>query len=111
MQICLNFDFRNISGEFSENHMYFQPVTVFNVKEKAELLLEQYGKTASLFPHNVAMISLGDDFRFDHAIEWDQQYLNYIQLFNYINSNFNKYKTEIKFGTISEYFQVRFKYP
>ena len=86
--------------------MYFQPITPLNLKEKAELLLEQYGKTGSLFPHNVAMISLGDDFRYDHAVEWDQQYLNYLQLFDFINANFKTYKTEIKFATISEYFQA-----
>ncbi|CAG7824959.1 unnamed protein product [Allacma fusca] len=104
--ICLNFDFRNISGEYGENYRVAVPITKGNVKSKAELLLEQYGKTASLFPHNVAMISLGDDFRFDKTQEWDQQYLNYMKLFEYINSNFELYGAEVKFGTLADYFKA-----
>ena len=84
------------------------PITKSNVKQKAELLLEQYGKTGSLFSHNVAMISLGDDFRFDKPIEWDQQYSNYMKLFDYINANKDIYRAEVKFGTPSDYFEVNF---
>lgn len=54
-QICLNFDFKSITGEYSENSMIMQPITKNNVKEKAELMLEQYGRTASLFPHNMVI--------------------------------------------------------
>ena len=70
------------------------------------MLLEQYRKTASLFPHGVAMVNLGDDFRFDFAIEWDQQYRNYMKLFEFINAHKDIYNAEVKFGTISEYFDV-----
>jgi hypothetical protein len=83
-----------------------ETITKMNVKAKAELLLEQYGKAASLFPHNIALISLGDDFRYDRPIEWDQQYYNYMTLFNYINANKDYYKAEVGFGTISQYFKV-----
>lgn len=105
-QICLNFDFRNISGEYSENYLISTPITSQNVKQKAELMLEQYGRTASLFPHNVAMISLGDDFRFHKAVEWNQQYTNYMKLFEYINGNKQLYNNaEVQFGTVSDYFK------
>ena len=57
-----------------------------NVRERAELLLEQYGKTGSLFPHNVVLVPLGDDFTYNHPEEFDQQYANYNLLMNYINS-------------------------
>lgn len=82
------------------------PITDDNVKEKAELMLEQYGRTASLFPHNVILIPMGDDFRFTTLIEWDQQYLNYKKLFDYINSHKDRYNTEIGFGTVAGYFKV-----
>jgi len=86
-----------------------QPISKQNLKQKAELLLEQYGKQATLFPHNVALVSLGDDFRYSYPIEWNQQYYNYLALFNYINANKDLYKAELQFGTISDYFKVLFK--
>uniref|UniRef100_T1JDE6 Alpha-mannosidase n=1 Tax=Strigamia maritima TaxID=126957 RepID=T1JDE6_STRMM len=102
--VCLTFDFRKIKGEFTEYSQKAQPITKWNVKERAETLLAQYGRTASLFPHNVALISLGDDFRFDHESEWNQQYINYQQLFEYINSH-NEYRASVQFGTVSDYFR------
>ena len=61
------------------------PVTAANLKERSETLLEQYGKTGSLFPHNVVLVPLGDDFTYDHENEWDQQYSNYKMIMDYIN--------------------------
>lgn len=49
---------------------------------------------------------LGDDFRYTHDIEWDQQYTNYAQLAEYINNNKNKYKAEVIFGTPKDYFNA-----
>lgn len=103
--VCLNFDFRKVPGEFTEYSVKAQNITQHNVKEKAELLLEQYARTGSLFTHNVVLMPLGDDFRYNVVEEWDQQYNNYMKLINYINEHKHIYKTEIAFGTPRDYFE------
>ncbi|CAH1395333.1 unnamed protein product [Nezara viridula] len=104
-QVCLNFDFRKIAGEYTEYSLRAVAIDLENVKQKAELLLEQYGRTGSLFPHNVVLMPVGDDFRYDHDIEWLQQYTNYKRLFDYINERKNIYNAEIVFGTPADYFK------
>lgn len=105
-QICLSYDFRKIPGEYTEYSMRSVPIDEDNVKQKAETLLEEYGRTGSLFPHNVVLTLLGDDFRYDRDIEWDQQYRNYKKLFDYINSHKHIYNAEVSFGTPSDYFNA-----
>ena len=83
------------------------PITKINVQARAELLLEQYAKTGSLTKHNVVLALVGDDFRYDHELEWDQQYMNYQNMFNHINSKRQLYGIEeIGFGTLSDYFDA-----
>ncbi|KOX75617.1 Alpha-mannosidase 2 [Melipona quadrifasciata] len=103
--VCLNFDFRKIRGEYTEYSVRAVEITPNNVKQMAELLLEQYSRTGSLFTHNVVLMPLGDDFRYDHAIEWDQQYTNYKILMDYINSRKEEYNAEVVFGTPKDYFR------
>ena len=103
--VCLNFDFRKIRGEYTEYAVRAVDITLNNVKQMAELLLEQYSRTGSLFPHNVVLMPLGDDFRYDHLIEWDQQYTNYKILVDYINSRKEEYNAEVVFGTPKDYFR------
>ena len=69
---------------------------------RAELLLEQYGRTGSLFPHNVVLVPLGDDFRYNKDIEFDQQYENYMALMKHINTG--EYNAHVTFGTLTDYF-------
>ena len=45
----------------------------------------------------------GDDFRFDKAKEWDDQYNNYHRLMSYMNSN-SEMNIEVRFGTLQDYF-------
>lgn len=103
--ICLNFDFRKVPGEYTEYSIKAQFITEENVEAKADLLLEQYTKTASLFPHNVAFIPLGDDFRYNREKEVEQQYTNYKMLIDFINANPKRYNnTQISFGLPRDYF-------
>ncbi|XP_035211977.1 alpha-mannosidase 2-like [Stegodyphus dumicola] len=99
--VCLKFDFRQVGGEYSESTS--DAITEQNVELKANYLLSQYGRYASLFEHNVLLVPLGDDFRYNVYIEWVQQYENYKKLMNYIN-NRHDWHVEVKFGTLSDYF-------
>lgn len=105
-QVCLNFDFRRIPGEYTEFSIRAVPIDKKNVRQKAELLLEQYGRAGSLVPHNVVMMPLGDDFRYNYDVEWEQQYRNYVQLFDYINAHNTTYNAEFRFGTPADYFKL-----
>ncbi|XP_052836777.1 alpha-mannosidase 2 isoform X2 [Drosophila gunungcola] len=104
--ICLNFDFRKIPGEYTEYSVKAQFITDDNLEAKAQLLLEQYARTASLFPHNVALIPVGDDFRYNKDREVDQQYQNYKKLIDHIMANRRLYNADIRFGTPSDYFEA-----
>lgn len=106
-QVCLNFDFRKIPGEFTDYSELAVPIDDQNKMQKADLLMEQYGRTASMSPYNVALVPLGDDFRYDHDVEWDQQYRNYQKLFEHINGNADRYHgAEVRFGTPSDFFRA-----
>jgi alpha-mannosidase len=69
--------------------------------------MEQYTRTASLFPHNIALIPVGDDFRYNKEKEVEQQYTNYKKLIDYINANPVRYlNASISFGTPIDYFKA-----
>lgn len=102
--VCLNFDFRKIPGEYTEYSIKAQFITAENVEAKADLLIEQYARTASLYAHNVALIPIGDDFRYNKEREVEQQYTNYKRLIDYIMAHPERYQTEIGFGLPRDYF-------
>jgi len=101
-QTCLGFDFRHVDGEYNEFSIHYTPINQYNVQSRAELLLEQYGRTGSLYPHNVVLVPLGDDFRYNKDVEFDQQYENYMQLMKHINAG--DYNAHVTFGTLTDYF-------
>lgn len=106
-KVCLSYDFRKIGGEYMDYSQLAVSIDERNVKQKADALMGQYGRTGSVSPYNVALIPLGDDFRYDHAEEWDQQYTNYKKLFDFVNANKDRYRgAEVGFGTPSDFFRA-----
>ena len=53
---------------FNEYTRGTRPITPSNIKERSETILDQYGKTGSLYPHNVVLVPLGDDFMYYEVI-------------------------------------------
>lgn len=103
----MTYDFRKIPGEYTDYSELAVNIDEKNKQQKADLLMEQYGRTASVSRYNVALVPLGDDFRYDHDIEWDQQYTNYKKLIDFINTNKDRYHgAEVNFGTPSDFFKV-----
>ncbi|XP_026315015.1 alpha-mannosidase 2 [Hyposmocoma kahamanoa] len=106
-KICCQFDFKRLPGNGVTCPWGVPPVKITekNIHDRAFMILDQWRKKSQLYRSNVLMVPLGDDFRYDRANEWDNQYLNYEMLIDYINSNV-EYNAEVQFGTLQDYFKA-----
>ncbi|KOB73473.1 Alpha-mannosidase [Operophtera brumata] len=80
-------------------------INPYNVKDKSELLLEQYSKTGTTTQHNVIIAPLGGPYRYESQSEFDYQYNNYQKLADFVNANREIYKATMEFGTPKDYFK------
>ena len=107
--VCCQFDFARIHGYGGcPWHKPPRLITDNNVKERAELLLDQYRKKSTLYATNVVLAPLGDDFRYGNAREANVQYENYERIMTYLNKHHPE--VTIQFGTLRTYFEAVFEY-
>lgn len=92
---CKPYDFRWF-GKIHENEL----------RQKADQLIAEYSRSASLYPHNTFLAIVGGDFRYEVDYEFDSQY-NYKMIIDYVNSNSARYNnTKLQFGTPKDYFKI-----
>ncbi|CAK1588317.1 unnamed protein product [Parnassius mnemosyne] len=84
-------------------------INTYNVKEKSEILLEQYSKTGTITPHNVIIAPLGGPYHYEVQTEFDYQFSNYQKIADFVNVNREIYKATIQFGTPKDYFSSIFE--
>ncbi|KAK7104559.1 alpha-mannosidase 2x-like [Littorina saxatilis] len=101
--ICLLYDFRSIPGEPSESRA--KSITDANVEQFSEYLYKQFRQKSYFYKYNTILVPLGDDFRYDQEVEWDQQHGNYSRLMKYMNGR-KDWKINVKFGTLKDYFKL-----
>ena len=109
-KVCCQFDFIRATGQYScPWGVQPQIIHTRNVDERAKMLLDQYRKKSQLYGdknnHNVLLVVLGDDFRYQSMEEAKIQFENYEKLMDYLNSK-SEFNVDIRFGTLKEYFEA-----
>lgn len=102
--ICKLFDFRKTDKWYWPWEDRPLPITSENVRQRADLLVNEWRKKAELYQTNAILIPHGDDFRYITQDEWDAQRKNLQRLFRYINNERN-YNIHVKFSTLRDYFK------
>jgi len=81
-------------------------VTSQNVAQQASRLVKELKGRAECYRSNNLLVTFGDDFKFMNA---EKQFSNMEQLIDYINQQRATWNVNIKFSTVSEYFDSVFQ--
>ena len=98
--ICGQFNYLHVGGHNSKAKV----VTEQTVATLAEAMYEQYKYTVGFYRYKTLYIGMGEDFSYPDPQSWDNTYKNYQLLINYINAK-KDWNMNVKFGTLTEYFQ------
>lgn len=101
--ICKLFDFRKTDKFYWPWEDRPTQITYETVRQRADVLVNEWKKKASLYKTNAILVPHGDDFRYVTSEEWEDQRINLNRLFRFIN-NVGNYHIEVKFATLQDYF-------
>ncbi|KAE9555370.1 hypothetical protein FO519_001452 [Halicephalobus sp. NKZ332] len=76
-----------------------------NVDSYAKQLTDQYRQLSPFYLGNTVLVPVGDDFFFSKDADWTVTHSNYKKIFDYVNSNQQKFNMKVQFSTVEEYFQ------
>jgi alpha-mannosidase II len=102
--VCCEFDFARSGCPWPGHHP--TPITPENLQIQAEKLLDQYRKKSTLFRSGAVLIPVGDDFRYVTPGECSGMFNNYQKVFDYINTNRDRYHAHVRFANLSSYFDM-----
>ncbi|KAI6176154.1 Alpha-mannosidase [Aphelenchoides bicaudatus] len=75
------------------------------LQQHAKLLTDQYRQLSPYYQSKQLLIAIGDDFFFKEPRDFTENYKNYRQLIDHINTT-PGYGMNIKFSTVSDYFEA-----
>uniref|UniRef100_A0A915PMT6 Glycoside hydrolase family 38 central domain-containing protein n=1 Tax=Setaria digitata TaxID=48799 RepID=A0A915PMT6_9BILA len=100
--ICCQFDVAKTSRSFCTER-----AQVNNAQQIAlygERMANQYRSLQTFYNSGTVLVAAGDDFLYSDPDDLEIVHRVYSTLFRYINRNYNRFKMNVKFGTVKEYF-------
>ena len=101
--VCCQFDFKRSNCPWKKNPVV---ITNSNVKERAEMILDQWRKKATLYRTSHVLVPLGDDFRYTNQNECKKQFENFERIFEFFDREKSNYNVVASFSTLGEYFDA-----
>lgn len=98
--VCSLLDFKTSSLNFTKVRR--KEGTESTIDHLITSIVRQLRRKAANFNHNVVLLPLGDDLRYDNEQEWVTMYANLDIIITYINNN-PKFNMMMKYGTLKTY--------